>query len=138
MAHVKVLVVDDQADIARTIQKFLQLNDFPVETANDPQHALKMMSNELYKIIFCDIQMPGMNGLELLKQLKMRSPMSIVIMMTAFHDQAMVVECVEHGAHDFLVKPIEPLDLVFEVALDAEKKVLRWANALRPSRYGDS
>ncbi|WP_419193435.1 response regulator [Kolteria novifilia] len=135
MAHPKILIVDDQPDICRTIGKVLTLNDFPVELVNDPHEAIEKMAQGLYRIVFSDIQMPGMSGLELLKALKSRSPMAVVIMMTAFHDQGMVVECIEHGAHDFLTKPIEPLELILEVAQDAEKKVRRWAKALKAVSY---
>ena len=135
MSHHPILLVDDNKEIASTISQFLELHDYSVDICHNPRQAIDLMAENLYKIVLSDIQMPGMSGLELLKALKTRSPTTIVIMMTGFHDQSMVVECLENGAHDFLVKPIRPMELLVEVIAESEKKVARWLAALRPSAY---
>lgn len=130
-----ILVVDDQEEITTVIKRFLELHGYSVDVANDPRIALEMHAERLYRIVLCDVCMPGMTGLELLQQIKVRQPTGIVIIMTAHHDISMVVSCLEAGAHDFLVKPIKSMNFLLDVIGDSQKKILRWMEALRPVSY---
>jgi DNA-binding NtrC family response regulator len=135
MKPLEILVVDDQEEITVAIKRYLELHGYIVDTATDPEEALRMYSEKLYKVVFCDVRMPGMSGLELLRQIKSRQPAGIVIMMTAHHDISMVVGCLESGAHDFLVKPIKSLSLLLDLIQDAQAKLSRWMVALHSLSY---
>jgi len=83
-----------------------------------------------YPIVLCDIMMPQMNGLVLLRQIRHVRPMTNVIMMTAYTSMDKVVECLGGGAVDYLVKPFQDLDLVVQVVGEAVARVERWRGAV--------
>ena len=137
MAHPRILVVDDQVELTGSMAQFFELNGYSVDVANDPRTAIELMVRNLYKIVFCDVQMPGMSGLELLREFKRRHPMAVVMMITGYHDVDVVVSCLEAGAYDFFPKPIEPLETLLQAVQEAEEKLVRWARALSGKAYVD-
>jgi DNA-binding NtrC family response regulator len=137
MAHPKILIVDDQVELTESLTRFFESHGYSADSANDPRTAIEMMVRSLYKIVLCDVQMPGMTGLELLREFKRRHPMAVVMMMTGYHDIDIVVSCLEAGAYDFFPKPVEPLDVLLEAVQEAEQKLHRWARALSGKAYSE-
>lgn len=135
MDSFEILVVDDQPMITQMISEFLRGHDYAVDIANDSTEALRMCNRKLYKVIFSDVRMPGMSGLELLKAIKKRQPTAIIFMMTGYHDSEVVVDCLEHGAADFLTKPIRSLKILVEIVEEARRRVERWRNAFDGGSY---
>lgn len=115
----KILVVDDDPDIRKILDDRLDALGYTVVTAENGQEALEKVNQEEPDLMFLDLQMPQMNGLQVLKRLK-DYPELAVIIITAFGTIEKAVEAMKEGAFDFITKPFSPdhLDLVIKKALD--------------------
>jgi two-component system, OmpR family, alkaline phosphatase synthesis response regulator PhoP len=107
-SQARILVVDDERNIRNNLGMVLEAEGYKVDTAADGDDALRRVKEGLYDIVFVDIQMPKMGGLELLGHLRgLRSKLPVV-MLTAYGTVARAVEAMKLGAVDFLEKPFEP------------------------------
>ena len=104
---IKILVVDDEAGVCRLIESTFIYSGFTVLTAKTAQAALKIVEKDKPKIVFLDILMPDMNGLELLKQIKKIDPRIIVFMVSVAADEKTRVSAQKLGADGFVSKPFE-------------------------------
>ena len=102
---IKILVVDDEAGICDSIKQIFTYIGFSVFTATTAKKALSVFEKEKPKIIFLDIMMPDINGLDLLKQIKKADPASIVIMVTASQEEKDKEKALQLGASEFITKP---------------------------------
>lgn len=104
----KILVVDDAAFMRMRLSSLLKQAGHQVVEAANGRQALEVYESENPDLVFMDITMPEMDGLEALKQLQARDPEARVVMCTALGQQSMVIEAVKSGAKDFIVKPFQP------------------------------
>ncbi|HZR45057.1 MAG TPA: sigma-54 dependent transcriptional regulator [Candidatus Manganitrophaceae bacterium] len=123
----KILVVDDDPDIRRVLQDRMETLGFQVVTAENGQEALEKVGREEPDLVFLDLQMPLMNGIQVLRRLK-EHPELTVIIITAFGTVEKAVEAMKEGAFDFITKPFSPdhLDVVLKKAL--ERRALKEEN----------
>src|ERR1035437_10242236 len=105
--RVKILVVDDERGLCAGIQEALKREGYIVDAANDAPAALKMISERLYNLVLTDMKMPGMSGLQLLKEAKEKSRDTLFILMTAFGTVESAVQAMKEGAYDYLSKPLD-------------------------------
>lgn len=112
----KILVIDDEKPTLSMFQLFLKLYGFTVFTAESGEQGLKIFQKEQPCIVITDIKMPGMDGLEVLKQIKALNPDTEVIIITGHGDVDLTVEAMNLNATDFINKPIQ------KAALDAALK----------------
>ncbi len=133
--NINVLIVDDEVEINNTLTRFLELDDrYSIDSVTDPFEALEKVKREKIHILLSDIMMPGMSGIELLEQVKMADGLTQVIMMTAYSTIDKVVECLEKGANDYILKPFDDLEEV-KIVLDiTADKLSRWKQALLQSK----
>ena len=103
------LIIDDEELTLRTISRSLRQDGFEVFTRLSGEDGLKLFREEEPDLILLDIVLPGIDGVEVLRQIKQASPNAIVIMMSAYHLVERAVEAMKLGAFDYLVKPF-PLD----------------------------
>lgn len=103
--NTKILIIDDERPIRNSLKGMLEDEGYWVDDAPDGPTALKMVAEEHYQVILCDIKMPGMDGIEVLTALREKTPDTAVVMMTGHGDIDTAVECIRKGAYDFLVKP---------------------------------
>ena len=113
----KILVVDDEENVCRNVQKILSKEDYDVSYALSADEALEQMAKESYSLLISDIIMPGMNGLEFLKLVKNQWPLTNVIMFTAYASTDTVVKAIRLGALDYIPKPFTPDELRLPVEL---------------------
>ena len=125
-----VLIVDDEQDVADTIRRRLRVENVVAETCQDPREAIERMRQHLYPIAVCDIKMPGMDGIELLRRLKQVNPLCNVIMMTGYSSMANVIDCLGSGAVDYFVKPFQDIASLVEAVNEARSRVARWRQAM--------
>ena len=105
----KVLVVDDAAFMRMMLKDILVKNDFEVaEEAENGNVAVAAYQKVKPDIVTMDITMPEMNGIEAVKAIKAIDPESKIIMVSAMGQQPMVIEAIQAGATDFIVKPFQP------------------------------
>jgi DNA-binding NtrC family response regulator len=102
----RILVVDDEALIRDTLAEYLQQEGFAVDACATGEQALERAAERRYDIALCDVQLPGMDGIELLERLLKLSPQTFVLLVTAFATVENAVEAFQRGAHDYLMKPI--------------------------------
>jgi DNA-binding NtrC family response regulator len=122
-----ILVVDDDADIRLILQDRLEALNYRVVAAATGGEALELVSQEEPDVMFLDLQMPGMDGIEVLKRLKGNTDLAIVII-TAFGTIEKAVEAIKEGAFDFITKPFSPDHVDFVIRKALERKSLRQEN----------
>src|SRR5262245_27945264 len=107
-----ILVVDDDADMRDMVLDMLRDRGHEVTTAGSGQEALKLLSEEDYAVVLTDMRMKGMQGLELLIEIKKTFPDTNVILMTGFGSVETAVDAMKHGASDYLTKPVKKDELI--------------------------
>jgi len=121
----KVLVVDDDSGLRLTVSSALGEAHYLVDQAQDGEEAVNKVRANSYNLVLLDVNMPRMNGLEALKQIKAYDPSIIVMMLTAFSNVRDAIEATKEGAYNYLEKPIKAENLVYMVdkALKAHSMV---------------
>lgn len=122
----KLLIVDDEADVCKFAKSFFEARDFHVVTTVDSKQAVRIFSRERPHIVLIDIKMKEMDGVMLLKKIRKIDTEAQVIMVSAVDDSAVVEEAKKHGATEYITKP-----LVLE---DLEKVVLKKAAWIRDKK----
>ena len=133
-SNIIILIVDDEEDILQALKTHLEIDGFYVDVANSALRALEMMEDQAFHIILTDINMPKMDGLELLEKIKALRGETIVIMITAYTSLIKVLNSRIYGAADYLLKPFRDLSEVDEVITRAYNSLVRWDNVLAETR----
>ncbi len=113
---IKLLVIDDDEPIRKVLSVTLQDAGYQVLTAEDGETGLKIFADQQPEIILCDLRMPGMDGIAVLKEIKAADPDKEVIVISAHADMDLAIKALQLKASDFITKPISTTAL--EVALD--------------------
>ena len=118
----RIMVVDDEKGICQNVEKILSKNNYEVICALSAAEALERMKTESFDLMISDIVMPGMNGLELLKQVKNEWPKTRALMMTAYASTDTALKAIRLGALDYVSKPFTPDELrtVVQKAMNGE------------------
>jgi len=116
----RVLVVDDEENIRLVLRTLLKKNDYQVEVAESAEAALDKLERFDPDFVLADVRMTGMTGIELCTELKARSSLATVILMSAYGSTDLAIEAMKAGAYDYISKPFSPRQLVARV-----KTVLR-------------
>jgi PAS domain S-box-containing protein len=125
----KLMLVDDEEGVRRFLGLSLEELGYTVETAANGQQALELFDSFCPGIIFTDIKMPIMDGIELLKAVKKKSPDTEVVMITGHGDLDLAIQALKYDASDFITKPIN--NDVLEVTLDRAKERFEMKRQLR-------
>ncbi|MDD4527263.1 MAG: response regulator [Candidatus Margulisbacteria bacterium] len=112
----KILIIDDAAFIRMRVEKFLLRHDFEVFLAEDGQSGIDLFKKELPDVVLLDVTMPGMSGMEVLKQIKEANKDAKVIMLTNVDQQETIMETVKLGAKGFIKKPFEEDKLLDKIS----------------------
>ena len=112
---IKVLLVDDEEEFVETLAQRLEVRDFDVITATNGADALERVANEEIDLVILDVQMPGVDGVQVLRRIKQIKPLTEVIMLTGHATVESAIEGMKLGAFDFLLKPTETEDLVDKI-----------------------
>jgi DNA-binding NtrC family response regulator len=126
-----ILVVDDDRHILEVIEARLSSAGYRALTATSAAAGLEIVQSEVVDLLISDVRMPGMGGIELLKEVKALRPALQVILLTAYGTIPDAVDAVKAGALDYLTKPFEGRDLLRKVA-----EVLKKPQAARPTTEG--
>ena len=120
-----VLIVDDEALTLCTISRGLTAEGFEIFTAASGEEGLKIFHDQKPDLVLLDIVLPGIDGVEVLRQIKASTPASIVLMMSAYHMVDRAVEAMKLGAYDYLIKPFHLADLTATLKRASEMLDLR-------------
>jgi DNA-binding NtrC family response regulator len=141
----KILVVDDEKSIRNTMKDILQYEGYEVALAEKGSDALDVAESNNFDVIFCDIKMPEMDGVEILDKLQEKHPEIPVIMISGHGTIDAVVECIKKGAYDFIEKPLDLNRVLISLRNATEKtELVRETKTLKrkvskiPDMVGDS
>ena len=121
----KVLVVDDDPVIGKSFDRVLTGKGYAVITAANGEEALTKLAAEDYDLVYTDIKMPGMNGLEVAERVKAKKPWTPVVIITGYATIETAKEAVRLGACDYLAKPVGPVEVINATGAAMTRK--RWA-----------
>jgi two-component system nitrogen regulation response regulator NtrX len=133
----KVLIVDDERAIRNSLGEILTDEGYEVDTAEDGAEALQKVDKDKYDVVFCDIKMPGMDGVEVLGKFMEMGLDAAVVMISGHADIETAVECIKKGAFDFVQKPLDLNRILITIKNATEKVTLTTQNkALKKMVYG--
>jgi len=115
----KILIVDDEENIRRIFKKALEKKNYVVHTAPNAEDALRKIKNQEYFLVFSDIFMDGMSGLDLLKEVKGTTSQAKIVVMTAQDTMNNTIEAMRMGAYDYISKPFD-FDVIYALVDRAE------------------
>jgi DNA-binding NtrC family response regulator len=121
MEPISVLIVDDEPELLETLVKRLRKRKLTVSGVTSGEAALEKLKEDPVDIIVLDVRMPGMSGLDALREIKIRYSLVEVIMLTGHANMEVAMEGMDIGAFDYLTKPIEIDELLYKIE-DAYKK----------------
>ena len=114
----KILIVEDDQGLVHFLRRFFTQQEYEVHSCGDGQEALEMVTREPFDLILLDYKMPGMSGLETLREIRRLQVKTPIIVMTAYGTMDTAIEAMKLGAYDYLVKPFNR-DELQRLALDA-------------------
>ena len=122
---VRILVVDDELGIREGCRRALTPHGFEVEVAENAPVGLRKLREEQFDVLLLDVMMPGMSGLEMLRQIRQFAPDLIVIIITGYATVELSVQAIREGAHDFIAKPFTSDLLLQVINRELERQDLR-------------
>src|ERR1700742_867814 len=108
----KILIIDDEVNVALLLSKFLTRNSFDVTTAATGSSGLEFLKNGAFDLVLCDFRLEDTDGREMLKNIKTQYPKTGVIIITGSSDIKMAVELIKMGAYDYITKPLYPDEIL--------------------------
>ena len=133
----KILIIDDERSIRNSLKEILMDEGYDVDVAEDGTQGCEMVDKEKYSIIFCDIKMPGMDGLEVLDKLNEMGVDSAVVMISGHGDISTAVECIKKGAFDYIPKPLDLNRILITIKNATEKvSLVKETRVLKKKVYG--
>jgi len=131
MDKMKILIIDDEKPITDKISHFLEKKGYLPTTVNDPKEGLRKLMDEHFDLCICDIMMPGMNGIDVLKEIKKSYPELEVVMISAFGDMNTVIQAMRSGAVDYVRKPFSLVEI--QLAIERTTKYMKLQSDLLAS-----
>ena len=107
-----ILIIDDEANLRQTLARILNRAGFQVTSAENGHQGIAMLEEQAFDLVYMDIRMPDMNGLEALKRINARFSQTPVVLFTAQPDLHTAVEALRSGASDYLLKPLKPEQII--------------------------
>ena len=137
-----VLIIDD-ASIMRMVmkdilQRYCKYEKYNIHEASDGHEAISKYSKVKPAVVLCDISMPGMNGIDVVKAIMEKDPEAKIIMITASNDESDVVECIRAGAKDYIIKPPKPERVVVAIKRVTDDNPLSIQEQERAAEAGEA
>ena len=123
MEAIQVMLVDDEVEFLETLIKRMKKRNVDITGVKSGEEALLALDQNQVDVVILDVRMPGMDGIEALKEIKRQHPLIEVIMLTGHASVEVAVQGMELGAFDYLMKPIDIDELLYKVE-DAHKNKL--------------
>ncbi len=133
----KILIIDDERSIRNSLKEILTDEGYDVDVAENGAQGCAMVDKEKYSVIFCDIKMPEMDGMEVLDKFREMGVDSAVIMISGHGDIETAVECIKKGAFDFIQKPLDLNRILITIKNATEKvSLVKETRILKKKVYG--
>jgi len=127
----RLAIIDDEEKILVSLKRYFSLKNFQVDTFTNPQIALAAIKRQHHKIVLTDINMPGLDGLELMNRLKKHNPLIQVVIMSGNATADNVRRALMEGASGFVVKPFDSLQMLEK---EIDKAVVKFEQIVNRSR----
>lgn len=126
----KILIVDDNNDICLLLERFLTKQGYKTASVQRGEDGLSLLRKESFELVICDFKLPDIDGLEMLRRIKVMNPATAVIIITGYSDVRVAVQTVKHGAYDYVTKPLYPDEILFKIkdAIDRRNQSLTTPN----------
>jgi two-component system response regulator HydG len=126
----KILIVDDNNDICLLLERFLSKQGYKTASVQRGEEGLALLRKEPVELVICDFKLPDIDGLEMLRRIKVLHPSTAVIIITGYSDVRIAVQTVKHGAYDYVTKPLYPDEILYTIksALDRRSQSLNQAS----------
>ena len=111
----KILIIDDEARLRRSLLLILEVSHYQVTCAENAHDGLQLLQNSTFDLLFLDVKLPDADGISLLPTILQMHPSLPVIILTAHGGQAAEAEALRMGARAYLIKPIDPEDILARV-----------------------
>jgi DNA-binding response OmpR family regulator len=121
----KILIVDDEKSILTMLSKAFTMAGYDPVVAVDAEAALAILDTTTIFVVFTDLKLPGMNGIDLCREIKRENPLTCVFVMTGFSSLFELADCRDAGADDYFIKPIS-IEIFRSSAAAAFEKLERW------------
>jgi FixJ family two-component response regulator len=108
----KILIVDDELDVRTLLSAYLNSKNYEACSVESAEEALDVFEPDNHSVVIVDLKMPGIGGMELTRLVKEMSPATIVIILTGYADMGAALQAIHLGCDDFLIKPLEKMDLL--------------------------
>ena len=118
----RLLLVDDEDQFVETLSERLSMRDYDVTTSLTGEDAIEKIKNFNFDVVILDVRLPGIEGAEVLREIKSLKPLAEVIMLTGHGTVEMAIEGMKLGAFDFLMKPCETEDLTAKIDKAHDRK----------------
>ncbi|OPY04664.1 MAG: Transcriptional regulatory protein AfsQ1 [Syntrophus sp. PtaB.Bin001] len=125
MSEKKILFVDDEVQILQMLEEAFKLYDYKVLTAESAESALEILAKESIMVMFLDLKLPGMSGIDLCRQIRKKNQIAVIHALTGYSNFFGLLECRSAGFDDFFIKPVG-LKALFKAAESAFEKIERW------------
>ena len=139
MSEGRILVVDDDFLIRESLSELLRLEGYDVDVAPGGHEALAALGSRTYDLVFTDINMPGVTGFDVLREVNLKYPETKVVLITGFGEIQTAVQAIKQGAYDYVQKPLVDDDIKMlarrvmeQRALSEENRYLRQRLGMRP------
>jgi len=129
----KILIIDDDITFGLMLKKLLEKHGYTVTNVISPVEAKRIIEKNQYDVVFTDLRMPDVSGMELIRQIKSKTPETQIIMMTGYADISTAIESIKKGAFNYLPKPVNPAEV-----LNIVKEALNQKNEKVPGKQQSS
>ncbi|VAW73694.1 hypothetical protein MNBD_GAMMA14-1224, partial [hydrothermal vent metagenome] len=138
MNSLRILIIDDELAIRQVLAAELRREDYTVDDVGDGETALEYLLTDEIDIAICDVRMPGISGVDVLRKVREAGIDTSFLLMTAFASVDTAIESMKLGAFDYLVKPVRSEEVLHQIRQIADMRGLRDENRrLRQIVLGD-
>ncbi len=126
----KILIVDDEPDMLKLLSMIIRdKTPYEITTTNNPVEAVELVRNGSFDVVITDLKMPGLDGLQLLEEVKKRDEDVPVIIITAYGTIDAATEAIQKGGFDFITKPFKKEQIIFTI-----EKAMKWLRVQRENK----
>lgn len=126
MVERTILIVEDEATVRHLLKEQFEKLGYEVIAAASGEDALAVLAKRRILVLFLDLKLPGMDGVQLCREIKKNQPISIVYAVTGYASLFQLADCLEAGFSDYFIKPVKPRFL-FRAARAGFEKLDRWS-----------
>ena len=134
--NTRVLIVDDEEEFVQTLSERLTMRDYDVSTSLSGEDAIQKLTEYNFDVVILDVSMPGISGIDALREIKRIKPLTEVIMLTGHAAVNTAIDGMKLGALDYLFKPCETEELIAKINM-AQKRKAEQEERIRDAKVKD-